>query len=276
MSYQCVEAVLRSHLPSHRKITLLALAECATPDGSEMWASIDKLARRASKKERIITRDLAWLEERGIIAEVSGRQIHGAARVRVGGRNLCPRYRLNLEALGAYRALAEPRHPDQGFESKPCIRDQAIESKPCLPDQCLDACVSTETVIPTAETLILRAETMIQESPDPKDPKDPSSNTAASPPVPLRTLNATTRERQALLSRAPAAGGNVRAISKIAHAVFDEVGRSSPDDPDLIELVKVRCAEKRIAYGPPDVPADTVARAMTLAHMQRTMRRRAS
>lgn len=286
MSWQCVDAVLRSQMPAPQKFTLVALAERATADGSEMWASISDLAMRTSKSRRIVTRHLAWCEEQGLITELSGRRIHGASRAAVGGRNRCPRYRLNREPLAAYRPASKPCHPDHGFECKPCrpdhgfepipcLPDQGFEAKPCPPDQGLDIATSAETMIPRTETVIPMTETLIQGSPDPKVPKEPGS-TAASPPLSPKTRNGSTRVRHRLLARIPAADGNVGVIVKVVHTVFDEAGRSSPDDPDLMDLVKERCAQKHIAYGPPEVAVDVVARAMTLAHLQRTLGPRTS
>src|SRR5688572_14007665 len=122
MSWQCVRVVLDSHLPTAPKFTLVALAERASSDCSEMFAPIRDLAHDTSKRPRTVKEDLAWLEQNGIIAEVTGRRIHGSddERVGVGGRARCPRYRLNMSALAAYRPAPKQCGPPHGLAEKQC------------------------------------------------------------------------------------------------------------------------------------------------------------
>ncbi len=78
-----------------------------------------------------------------------------------------------------------------------------------------------------------------------------------------------------VLAREPAQDGNFQVIVRLAHAVLDDTGPSIPD-PDLVELVKQRCAREHIAYGPPDARSDVVVRAVASARSQRVVGQRRS
>lgn len=66
----------------------------------------------------------------------------------------------------------------------------------------------------------------------------------------------------------PASDGNYRVALKLAHLVLDDhAGNLNPCDPTLVEALKVRCAQHRIAYN-----TDLVARALTSACVARKLR----
>jgi hypothetical protein len=104
----------------------------------------------------------------------------------------------------------------------------------------------------------------------------PMNRTAALPQSASHEESPTSRNglNRAALTREPAPDRNFSVIVRLAHTVLDETGGSSPDDSDLVELVKQRCAQAHIAYGPPVAAVDIVTRALACAHAQRFVSRR--
>jgi hypothetical protein len=74
------------------------------------------------------------------------------------------------------------------------------------------------------------------------------------------------------LAREPNPNGNYRVIEKIA---IEALGEESFDsESDFAAAVKALCAQRAIAYGPPDEDADVVARACASAKVKRVMSRK--
>ena len=276
MSYQCVRAVLDSRLPASRKLTLVALAERATADGSEMFAPIRDLVLDTSKRPRTVKEDLAWLDKMGIIAEITGRRIHGEDREHVGGRSRCPHYRLNTLALATYHPDGPKsqtgRHDPADLAStaeptamKPCGQPHCFEAeKPCGPPHGFDTAVADSTAEkqcgPAYETVRSTAQTVRPTAPDPLDPSDPKKkNAPAALPTPVLNNDDTAEDAIAELQRVKGRifGGRLAEadngtpaenVSVLAALVRKELLSLRLADDVLIEETKLHAARFGIPY----------------------------
>ena len=85
MSWQACKAVHDSPLPirSGPRAVLLALADYAEPDGTDVYPKIDTLAAKVKLSRRQVSRHLATLREMGVLIVVEEGKYHDAAEYRI-------------------------------------------------------------------------------------------------------------------------------------------------------------------------------------------------
>ena len=259
MSLKCITAVWRSSLPPPLKLTTLALADFADDDGGSIFPSLETIARMTGRSKR---------QERMNLTALCASRVLVPETPRLGGSSTT-RYRLDLAILnGADRGSGFPPSPEAGF------RGQRAESE-VAPRKSISSPVGNE-LPPSPEILVTHPGDEFP--PIRHDPSgDPPMNRTAAPPQYASNEEHRTSGNElhrAALTREPAPDGNFRVIVRLAHTVFDDTCRSSPDDPDLVELVKQRCAQAHIAYTPPAAALDVVKRALACAYAQRSVGRR--
>jgi hypothetical protein len=258
MSLKCIAAVWRSSLPPPLKLTTLALANFADDDGGSIWPSLGTIAKMTGRSMR---------QERMNLTALCATRVLVPETPRTGGRSTT-RYRLDLDLLkGADPGSGFPPSSETHFRGP-------VANGQMTPRTSISPRLGSE-VPPCPEVLITHSGNEFP--PIRQDPSgDPPINGTAAPPrSPSNDERRTSgHARRAAITREPSRDGNFRVILRVAHTVLDETGRSNPDNPDLVELVKQRCAQAHIAYGPPGAAFDIVARAVACACVQRFVGRR--
>ena len=94
MSYVLVDQVLEMRLPTTRKMILAVLAKHADDDGGSCYPSLNRIAKYSGCHRATVIRELAQLEEQGLIERTRGRP------------SVANRYRLTLPTSSSTRLVA--------------------------------------------------------------------------------------------------------------------------------------------------------------------------
>lgn len=102
---------------------------------------------------------------------------------------------------------------------------------------------------------------------DPQSPiPDPLVQIKEQRPDGRETSTIDQQQRRRTAARAPADDGNYAVLEKLAHTVLDELHTTDPESPEVVETLKVKCAQLAIDYR---TDPQIVRRALVSAATQR-------
>ena len=242
MSYrqqQFVHALPKgSCAPSERSL-LNHLAWFADDDGQNIFPSHERLAAMQGASLRWVRMLLRKLERRGWLVPV-----------RRGGRNRYERsaYELRLPSVIAQQPMLPidlarpveksveiPTEPPATAEASGRIDRVLREDRSCrlIPFTPRPNSQPAQPLPATTPASILTR--------DPHSTKDPEQRLRRDP-------SRVGKSAGGFQSRQPADDGNYAVVLKLAHEVFVTTGLEDPDDLDLVEALKARCAALGIGY----------------------------